>query len=310
MARLRTWGPDMVSAPIDIVYTWVDGERADYRALVARHASTHAHINPERTRDDLELLRFSLRSVWQFVPWINRVHVVAQRPQVPSWLDTERVTMVHHDEIFEDPANLPTFNCNAIESHLHRVRTSSDWFLYCNDDFLFGAPTPRDTFVTDDGRIRVAGTLFGRSHRRVHDRCYVPSLGFIEHGPLLIYRPWFEEMIAVHRAEVEATRARRFRGPRDVRMDGLYRHHLLTHHAPDVVPEPFWRYVRYARFHKITRQAARQRRALAALRANPPRFYCLNDDQRDTPNPAVQHEVRRFLEASYPTPSPYERTTS
>lgn len=300
----------MTSAPIDIVYTWVDGQRPDYLEQLRRHGSTHAHLNPERYRDDLDLLRYSLRSLARHVPWAGRVHLITCRPQVPIWLDATRVTVVHHDEIFEDPSNLPTFNCNAIESHLHRVPTSSDWFLYCNDDFLFGATTPRDTFVTDNGRVRVAGTLFGRSHGRVRDRCYVPSFGFIEHGPFLVYRPWFTEMIEANRADVEATRARRFRCPQDLRMDGLYRHHLLTRHAGAVVAEPFWRYVRYARFHKITTNAPRQRRALARLRACPPRLYCLNDDQRDTPNPEVQREVRRFLDEAYPDPSPYERWPS
>ena len=114
-------------------------------------------------------------------------------------------------------------------------------------------------------------------------------------------------MLASRPAEVEATRRQKFRHDHDLRMDKLYRQFLLTRHRDRIVVEPFWRLLHYHTFHKIENGFARQQRAFARLRRHPPKFYCLNDDQRGTPDPQVSALVRAFLEEQYPTPSSFER---
>ena len=63
---------------VDLVYTWVDGndprlleKRAKFDASEQRHRYT-----------DHEELRFSLRSVHAYLPWINHIYIVTdgQRP--------------------------------------------------------------------------------------------------------------------------------------------------------------------------------------------------------------------------------------
>ena len=49
--------------PIDVVYTWVDDTFPGYAEELARHAGKPADRNPNRTRDNLDLLRYSLRSL-------------------------------------------------------------------------------------------------------------------------------------------------------------------------------------------------------------------------------------------------------
>jgi hypothetical protein len=68
-----------------------------------------------------------------------------------------------------------------------------------------------------------------------------------------------------------------------------------------------FQYRQYYRFHKLTNNAAAQAKGLARLKALRPKFYCLNDDQREHPNPAVVQLVKRFLADYYPHPAPYER---
>jgi hypothetical protein len=46
---------------------------------------------------------------------------------------------------------------------------------------------------------------------------------------------------------------------------------------------------------------------MAKLKAMRPNFYCLNDDQRDNPNPEVVELVKEFLQQSYPDPSSFEK---
>jgi hypothetical protein len=58
--------------PIDVVYTWVDDQQPGYRELLSRYAKTKHDSDPARTRDNLDTLRFSLRSLQRYAPWVNR----------------------------------------------------------------------------------------------------------------------------------------------------------------------------------------------------------------------------------------------
>jgi hypothetical protein len=297
------------SEPIDVVYTWVDGDDPVHRALSAAHAGRPADLNPERTRDVYDLLRYSLRSVERFAPWIRTVHVVTCRPQVPAWLDTSRpdVRVVHHDEICDEPDVLPTFSCHVIESFLHRVPGVSEHFLYLNDDYLFGRPVTPADFIAPDGTILVYGTVVGERIPFVRDDRKNDLVSRLQHEPLLVHRPSWEAMLERWRDEVAATRRRRFRTKRDVMMHGLYRHYLLTRRRHRARAVPVFRYWGSYRFHKITNDLRRQRAGLDWIRARRPKFYCLNDDQGPHPAPEVVRLVQAFLEEYYPGPSRYER---
>ena len=90
---------------------------------------------------DHDELRFSLRSLEQFAPWINHVWIVTA-DQRPRWLTPDHpwVSVVSHRDIFPDPDALPTFNSHAIEACLHRIPGLAEHFLYLNDDMLLGRP--------------------------------------------------------------------------------------------------------------------------------------------------------------------------
>ena len=98
---------------------------------------------------DWGTLKYSMRSVVKFAPWVRKFHLVTNG-QVPYWLDTSssRVHLVTHQEIFENASSdLPTFNSNAIEHNLHRIKGLSEKFIYFNDDVFLGAPVPVDDFI-------------------------------------------------------------------------------------------------------------------------------------------------------------------
>lgn len=143
----RHGGPrllDMVE-PIDVVYTWVNGDDPEWAAKLA--SATHA--DPTLSADaliagryaDRGELRYSLRSLEMYASWVRRVFIVTDG-QVPPWLNTDhpKITLVSHQEIFKDPSCLPTFNSHAIESQIHRIHGLAEHFLYLNDDFFLGRP--------------------------------------------------------------------------------------------------------------------------------------------------------------------------
>jgi hypothetical protein len=175
--------------PIDVVYTWVNGsdtkwlsemlayrarwnaeagrmmtdEEEDLAAIAAAAlaaASANASNVTNATQDDSASsmsryrdnneLRYSIRSLYKYAPWIRRIYIVTNG-QVPSWLNVEhaRVRIVTHAEIFPSADDLPTFSSPAIETHLHRIPGVSRRFIYFNDDVMLGAPVWPDAFFTD-----------------------------------------------------------------------------------------------------------------------------------------------------------------
>ncbi|MEC4986847.1 MAG: Stealth CR1 domain-containing protein [Oscillatoria sp. PMC 1068.18] len=296
--------------PIDAVYTWVNGNCPTYQQLCRQYSENQKDLNPERYRDQYSLLMYSLRSLEKYVPWINNIYLFTCRPQVPEWLNLNhpQIKIVHHDQVI-DSEYLPTFNCNVIETYLHKIPFSADYLLYLNDDFLFGNQTTKSDFITPDGRIKVLGTLFGEKlgFRVYENKGELISLGLIEHTPLLIYKPYWEAMLKTRLDEVKATRKNKFRTDRDLQMDKLYRYFLRSHQAKNTEVVPIYQLLRYHRFHKIINNFSSQKSKLEKLKKMQPKFYCLNDDQRDNPNPQVVELVQNFLDSYYPCPSQFEK---
>jgi hypothetical protein len=149
---------DDITFPIDIVYTWVDGndplwlerKNAVLRKLnlVTVHPDAH-DASRYRSRDEL---KYSLRSVATYADFVRHVFIVTD-DQTPAWLNTDnpRVTVVHHKEIFDDTDRLPTFNSHAIEARLHHIEGLAEHYLYLNDDFLFCRTVPSDMFFLSNG---------------------------------------------------------------------------------------------------------------------------------------------------------------
>lgn len=138
----------MTSIPVDIVYLWVDGADAAWRA---RHAGAYAawhgrqagalalHGNVAgRYRDNGEL-RYNLRALEKFFPDHGHVYLVTDG-QRPSWLrESNRLTVVDHRDLMP-AAVLPVFDSGHIESWLHHIPGLAERFIYLNDDVFFGAP--------------------------------------------------------------------------------------------------------------------------------------------------------------------------
>ncbi|GAM23564.1 hypothetical protein SAMD00019534_067390 [Acytostelium subglobosum LB1] len=166
----------LCAEPIDIVYTWVNGSDPQLIKAVTdlkrrmrdptipecqekqdpnKHKCYRDDNPPSRYIDNQEL-KYSLRSVEQFAPWVRHVFLVTNG-QVPNWIDLSnpKLTVVTHEEIFKNKSDLPTFSSPSIETHLHRIPGLSKKFLYLNDDVMFGRPVYPDDFLTQGGGQKV-----------------------------------------------------------------------------------------------------------------------------------------------------------
>ncbi len=142
------------SYDIDLVYLWVDG--SDPAWMAKRDAcigkpkeSSGAHCKGRYADNDE--LKYSLRSVERYAPWIHRIYIVTDR-QIPRWLDTSnpKIRIVDHTEILPSEA-LPCFNSRVIEQHLHLIPSLAEHFLYANDDMCLNRPVSPETFFGGDG---------------------------------------------------------------------------------------------------------------------------------------------------------------
>lgn len=165
--------------PIDAVYTWVNGSDPIWkneRDFWYQHwiqenigpgrntqgeqdSGQHSGNNDDEGASmenhfrDNDELRYSIRSVERYAPWIRHIYLVTNG-QIPSWLDlgNPRIKIVRHSEIFENSSHLPVFSSSSIESNLDRIPGLSNTFLYFNDDVFLAAPISLDDYISPSGQ--------------------------------------------------------------------------------------------------------------------------------------------------------------
>ncbi len=139
---------------VDLVYLWVNGNDPEWQAkrnACIGTAETQRGVNCKGRYADNDELKYSLRSVAQYAPWIHKIYIVTDN-QVPSWLDTSnpKVRIVDHKEIMPEIC-LPCFNSAVIEHFLYNIPGLSEHFLYANDDMFVNRPVKPDDFFAQDG---------------------------------------------------------------------------------------------------------------------------------------------------------------
>ncbi|MFD4372236.1 stealth family protein [Streptomyces sp. NPDC058486] len=323
--------PEDHGFPVDVVYTWVDsddpvwrGTKESTRRLLGLETAGGPALHEQAANDarftSRDELRYSLRSIHQYAPWVRNVFLVTAG-QVPGWLDQDHpgLRVVDHREIFSDPAALPTFNSHAIESQLHHIPDLSEHFLYLNDDVFFGRPTTLGSFFHANGlsKFFMSKALIPTG-RALPDDLPVNAAGKNSRGLIAQQFGTFVSQKMKHTphalrrsvlAEIEHTYARahhttqhaRFRSPQDVPIASSLHHYFAYHSARATVGDLRYVYV------DIGDRAAQQRLDRLGARRDFDTF-CINDTVVPEDRDAQERMVRRFLDDYFPVPSPYERT--
>ena len=134
---------------MDIVITYVDGNDPVWKQDYEKY--TNVPVMQKRFRD-WGTLKYLLRGIEVNMPFIRNVFLVVSHPsQVPQWVDKSQLKIVLHKDIIPEEY-LPTFNCNPIEMHLHRIEGLDEEYLYFDDDLYPLAPCkPEDFFRNGKG---------------------------------------------------------------------------------------------------------------------------------------------------------------
>lgn len=311
-----------VQEPVDVVYTWVDGSDPHWQ-VAKRTALGERGMAPggSEATDDARFrshdeLRYSLRSLEMYAPWVRRIHIVTAG-QRPEWLNTDhpKIRLVSHEEIFADPSVLPVFNSHAIESQLHRVPGLAERYVYFNDDVMLGRPVGKDLFFHGNGLAKffLSTAKVGLGPRREQDPAFVQAAknnrallqdargrtvtNLFQHAPHPQLRRVVEEMEREHPEIFARVAASKFRDPGDLSIASSL-HHNYAYSLGRAVPG------RLEYLYLDLGHPGAARRLEKLLRARAFDVFCLND----TPAPGAVADRRAemmsaFLQRYYPLPS-------
>ncbi|MFC3574732.1 stealth family protein [Streptomyces yaanensis] len=312
--------------PIDVVYTWVDDsdpvwrarKNAAQRELAGRTAPLHAQAANDARFTSRDELRYSLRSIHQYAPWVRNIFLVTAG-QVPGWLNTDYpgLRVVDHREIFSDPEALPTFNSHAIESQLHHIPDLAEHFLYLNDDVFFGRPVHPEQFFHPNGLTKffmskalippgqitpddLPVNAAGKNSRGLIAQQFGTFISQkMKHTPHALRRSVLSEIEQVYERAHWVTQHSRFRSPHDVPIASSLHHYYAYHSARATVGDLRYVYI------DIGDGKAQQRLDRLVARRDFDTF-CINDTVVPEDREAQARMVARFLDRYFPVPSPFE----
>lgn len=149
---------------IDLVYSYVNGNDEDWRKLRFSYSNNENDLC--RFRDNNEL-KYSLRSVEKYLPWIHKIFIVTDST-LPEWIniDNPKLKIVTHEE-FMPKEVLPCYNSNVIESYISQINDLSELYIYACDDMSVGKYIPPSFFFKDNKpiiRLLDEGKIKGSSY--------------------------------------------------------------------------------------------------------------------------------------------------
>ncbi|MFG6401955.1 stealth conserved region 3 domain-containing protein [Microbacterium sp. P04] len=317
--------PNEFTGDVDMVFSWVDGTDSEFQRQ--RAAQMQGYVVGEgddaaaRFRQ-IDELRYALRSVHMYAPWVRRIFIATDSPK-PAWLaDHPRVTVVPSVEFFADPSTLPTHNSHAVEAQLHRIDGLAEHFLYSNDDMFFGRPVGPELFFSSAGvsRFVESGVRIGAgapdAARSGHDNALRINRALLqerfgrvithdlEHSAVPMRRSIAAELEQTFAADYARTAGSRFRSATDVSVtNSLYHYYSLFTGRAVVTTEPRVRYIQTTRLDSL-------RRMERLLDRRDTDLFCLNDgSEPEIPEEVRVRALRSCLERYFPVQAPWENET-
>ncbi|MCA9618155.1 MAG: stealth conserved region 3 domain-containing protein [Myxococcales bacterium] len=313
-----------VEFPVDIVYTWVNHLDPGWRKLWTETVGTPPEDQQDDTRGidrflNRDELKYSLRSVAEYAPWVRRVFVVTNCAP-PDWVNlaNPKLEWVDHNAIIPQEV-LPVFSSHSIESRLQHVPGLADHFLYFNDDFFLTRPTLASDFFEASGLSKAFMERYGsvngpphedapdylnaaRNGRRLIEETFGRTVTALHtHAPYALRREVLLEMEERFKGPIGATTAQRFRTIDDISTVSFLYHHYAYLTGKAV----------YARSEGLlvkpqtTRYERRLQQVLDGVRV--PTSICLNDGGGSHLFVHWGRHVVEFLGAYFPQKCAFER---
>lgn len=313
--------------PVDIVYLWCNSSDSVWREKKNNELKKYGKsLDNDSVGDcrfiDNDELKYSLRSLEKFAPWINNVFIVTDN-QIPEWLDTTnpKIHIINHSQILPAEA-LPTFNSMAIETVLHKIPNLSEHFLYANDDMFFGNFVEKSFFFNKLGapivrflkrRIikkiyrRLYGYTIAESYKLVKNKIGKSCPNFPHHNIDAYRKSDLEECRKEFHEIFDKTQMQKFR-EKDSVQRAIFGYYLLAKNNGEakIVNNFSAKFIGFL-------MSRPQDSMLIELRAsriklvenNRPYLFCFNDSLKTTDED--RSAMKKFLDEKFPKASSFEK---
>lgn len=329
---------------IDVVYTWVDGSDPIWIKKKSEKAKKIKNILPNSNHSsrftDNDELKYSLRSIELFAPWVNNIFIVTDN-QKPSWLNLSntKIKIIDHHDIFRNPKHLPTFSARVIESQLHHISELSEHFIYFNDDmFLYNNCSPNFFFSKDNKPYVFVSEIIpipskksfdiskrDKAKRNDHQYAIVNTrkvirnkfnkavFNNIRHGPKPLLKSVLYKLEEIFEDELESTIKNNFRTEDDILMIHLFEYYVLLSKIGKArylktvsKKEGFWDKFsnNINTFGYINLHEDNLESNLSSIKERKPALLCLNQTP-DSPDKNIER-IKTFLAELFPSKSQFE----
>ena len=125
---------------IDFYIMWVNGsDPVWFKRMKETAYKTHSRLKKKYFRmrfEDHAELKWSLRSIEKFTPWVNKIHVVTDN-QFPNWMNLShpKLHFVSHEYMFYPGYH--SYNSNAVQFLMYRIPGISRRVVMMDDDCIF-----------------------------------------------------------------------------------------------------------------------------------------------------------------------------
>ena len=309
---------------VDLVYLWVDGNdpvwQAKHNAFIGKTEESSPIKCKGRYANNDEL-KYSLRSVETYAPWIRTIFIVTDN-QVPEWLDISntKVKIIDHKDIM--PAeSLPCFNSALIEHFLYKIPGLAEHFLLANDDMYLNKAVTVDDFFTKEGfpiirlgrrpfrkfrwfwRVNVRkkplknySFTIARASQLVDDKYGVYYTGMPHHNIDSYLKSDMQRVVEDYfRDEFAANNKNRMRSNDDIQR-------ILFSYTALALKRGKLRYVTRKESMHVEIQKERHYRRLEKFR---PMFFCMNDSEYAKDED--RKTAKEYLERRFPDKSEFEK---
>lgn len=309
---------------VDLVYLWVDGNdpvwQAKHNAFIGKTEES-SPINCKGRYANNDELKYSLRSVETYAPWIRTIFIVTDN-QVPGWLDISntKVKIIDHKDIM--PAeSLPCFNSALIEHFLYKIPGLAEHFLLANDDMYLNKAVTVDDFFTKEGfpiirlgrrpfrkfrwfwRVNVRkkplknySFTIARASQLVDDKYGVYYTGMPHHNIDSYLKSDMQRVVEDYfRDEFAANNKNRMRSNDDIQR-------ILFSYTALALKRGKLRYVTRKESMHVEIQKERHYRRLEKFR---PMFFCMNDSEYAKDED--RKTAKEYLERRFPDKSEFEK---
>lgn len=305
------------SHSMDIVYLWCDLNDENFKKKkeeCAKKYGVEYNADNDCRYIDNDELKYSLRSLEKYAPWINNVFIVTDN-QVPKWLNVNhpKVKLINQNDILSKNAS-PTFNSNAIEHCIVNIPNLSEYFLYANDDMFFCSFITPEFFFDDDDKMICRYTravseqnnsIYAHALRNAHNLIsekFGSNINLSSHHNIDIYKK--SDIIACQKEfinEIGETINSHFRNSSNI-------HRIIYTDFSVLKGNGIIRQVDKKNIFLNTKETitlfSQSRKKEQKLKKYKPKLFCINDTEETKDE--NRKETREFLEKMFPEKSGFE----